>query len=110
MPGSTAYAGVVGILRPEKGKKETIFINAASGAVGSIASQIAKNHFGCKTIGTVGGPDKVAKCKEKFAYDVAFDYREVTTKEALEALLKKEGGIDMFFENVGSYRRFYVMV
>ena len=34
MPGSTAYGGLIDILRPKEG--ETIFISAASGAVGSL--------------------------------------------------------------------------
>ena len=34
MPGSTAYGGLIDILRPNKG--DTIFISAASGAVGSL--------------------------------------------------------------------------
>jgi NADPH-dependent curcumin reductase CurA len=34
MPGSTAYGGLIDVLKPLKG--ETIFISAASGAVGSL--------------------------------------------------------------------------
>lgn len=46
MPGATAYGGLTGVLRPAKG--ETIFISAASGAVGGLVGQIAKKHFGCR--------------------------------------------------------------
>ena len=42
LTGITAWAGLVDILRPVKGQKETIFVSAASGAVGQIVGQIAK--------------------------------------------------------------------
>jgi hypothetical protein len=44
MPGSTAYGGLIDILRPLEG--ETIFISAAAGAVGGLVGQIAKNEYG----------------------------------------------------------------
>jgi NADPH-dependent curcumin reductase CurA len=49
MPGSTAYGGLLDVLRPLKG--ETIFVSSASGAVGGLVGMIAKNVFGCKVIG-----------------------------------------------------------
>lgn len=108
MPGSTAYAGITGILRPEE-EGETIFISAASGAVGSIAGQIAKNVYKLKTVGSCGGKEKTDLIKAKFGYDHAIDYK------ALDASAKDNGskeltqklkeaapdGIDMYFENVG---------
>lgn len=103
MPGSTAYAGLKGILRPEEGGT-TIFVSAASGAVGSIAGQIAKNVYDLKTIGSVGGSEK-AKLIKRYGYDYQIDYKEISNQELLTAELKKAdpNGIDMYFENVGSY-------
>lgn len=103
MPGSTAYAGLCGILRPEEGGT-TIFVSAASGAVGSIAGQIAKNVYNLKTIGSVGGPEK-AELIKKYGYDYQIDYKEISNQKLLTAELKKADpeGIDMYFENVGSY-------
>jgi hypothetical protein len=49
MPGSTAYGGLLDVLRPLKG--ETIFVSSASGAVGGLVGMMAKNVFGCKVIG-----------------------------------------------------------
>ncbi|KAJ1419205.1 hypothetical protein B484DRAFT_400255 [Ochromonadaceae sp. CCMP2298] len=46
MPGSTAYGGLIDILRPVEG--ETIFVSAASGAVGGLVGQLAKNVYKCK--------------------------------------------------------------
>jgi len=56
MPGSTAYGGLIDVLRPKEG--ETLFVSAASGAVGSLVGMIAKNIYKCKVIGSCGGHEK----------------------------------------------------
>lgn len=101
MPGSTAYGGVVDVLRPQEG--ETIWISAAAGSVGTMTGLLAKHLFNCTTIGSCGGPEKCALIKAKFGYDHAIDYKAGGTKEELKAALKAvaPGGIDMYFENVG---------
>lgn len=100
MPGSTAYGGLIDVLRPNEG--ETIFISAASGAVGSLVGQLAKHLYKCKVVGSVGGPMKSALIKEKYGFE-AIDYKTVSTAPELIALLKGVApeGIDMYFENVG---------
>jgi hypothetical protein len=108
MPGSTAWGGFYDILRPQRAKKkgepngETIFVSAASGAVGQLVGQLAK-HAGCVTIGSAGGAAKCEALKEKFGYDHAIDYKTCADAEALKAKLKEcaPDGIDMYFENVG---------
>jgi NADPH-dependent curcumin reductase CurA len=45
-------------------------------------------------IGSAGSPEKVAWLRE-LGFDVAFDYRETDTREALRE------GIDVYFDNVG---------
>lgn len=102
MPGSTAYGGYLDILKPNEG--ETVFVSAASGAVGSLVGQLAKQLHKCKVIGSCGGPDKVKLVKEKFGFDDAIDYKQVKDAAALTAVLKEktgDQGIDMYFENVG---------
>ena len=101
MPGSTAYGGLIDVLKPLKG--ETIFISAASGAVGSLVGQLAKKLFDCKVIGSAGGPKKCTNLIEKFGFDHAIDYKTCADKAALVAELKRcaPDGIDMYFENVG---------
>ena len=47
MPGMTAYVGLLEIGQPKPG--DTVFVSAASGAVGSIVSQIAKIK-GCRVV------------------------------------------------------------
>jgi NADPH-dependent curcumin reductase CurA len=57
-------------------KGETLWVSAAGGAVGSMVGQIAKNVFGCKVIGSAGGPEKCKMVVEKFGFDACVDYRE----------------------------------
>ncbi len=103
MPGSTAYGGLLDVLAVKAG--QTIFISAASGAVGSLVGSIAKNVYNCKVIGTCGGPEKCELIKTKFGYDHAIDYKVASDKDKLKAALKEAApeGIDMYFENVGGY-------
>lgn len=56
MPGFTAYAGFFEVCTPKKG--ETVFVSAASGAVGQLVGQLAKLH-GCYVVGTAGTSQKV---------------------------------------------------
>ena len=51
MTGLTAYSGLLEVGKPKEG--ETVFVSAASGAVGSIVSQIAKIK-GCRVVGSAG--------------------------------------------------------
>ena len=92
MPGMTAWVGLTEIAPVSSG--ETVFISAATGAVGSVAGQLAKAR-GCRVIGSAGGPEKVAFARDELGYDVVFDYREDDPSEALAE------GIDVYFDNVG---------
>ncbi|KZV34801.1 2-alkenal reductase (NADP(+)-dependent)-like [Dorcoceras hygrometricum] len=97
MTGLTAYVGFFEVCSPKKG--ETVFISAASGAVGQLVGQFAKL-TGCYVVGSAGSKDKVDLLKNKFGFDDAFNYKE---EEDLNAALKKyfPEGIDIYFENVG---------
>lgn len=53
MPGSTAYGGLIDVLKPNTG--ETIFVSGAAGAVGSMVGQLAKSLYGCTVIASCGG-------------------------------------------------------
>lgn len=96
MPGLTALYGIEDVLDLKKG--ETLFVNAAAGAVGTVVGQIAKIK-GCKVVGSAGSDTKVAYLKE-LGFDVAFNYKTITS---LEETLKKASpeGYDCVFENVG---------
>lgn len=97
MPGITAYAGLHVIAGAAAG--ETVFVSAASGAVGSIVGQLARLH-GCTVTGCAGSDEKVDLLKSKFGYDAAFNYRD---SESLPASIREicPDGIDVDFENVG---------
>ncbi len=96
MPGTTAYSGMQDIGRPKSG--ETVVISAASGAVGSVAGQLAKR-AGCRVVGVAGGPDKCLWVQETLGFDACVDHR----LPHLGRLLAEEcpNGIDVYFENVG---------
>lgn len=56
MPGNTAYAGFHVVCSPKKG--ETVYVSAASGAVGQLVGQFAKL-MGCYVVGSAGTKEKV---------------------------------------------------
>ncbi|XP_036891728.1 prostaglandin reductase 1 [Sturnira hondurensis] len=96
MTGLTAYFGLLDICGAKAG--DTVLVNAAAGAVGSVVGQIAKLK-GCKVVGAAGSDDKVAYLK-KLGFDVAFNYKTI---ESLKETLKKASpdGYDCYFDNVG---------
>lgn len=97
MPGMTAYVGLLDIGRPKEG--DTVFVSAASGAVGSLVCQIAKIK-GCRVIGSAGSDAKVSWLLETAGVDAAFNYKKVDNlREELGRLCPE--GIDIYYENVG---------
>ncbi len=96
MPGKTAEVGMLEIGNVQRG--ETVFVSAASGAVGSVAGQLAKA-AGARVIGSAGSADKVTHCLEKLGFDAMFNYKEENTGAALDRLCP--AGIDVYFDNVG---------
>jgi NADPH-dependent curcumin reductase CurA len=96
MPGATAYAGVSEICQPKPG--ETFVVSAASGAVGSVAGQLAKR-AGARVVGIAGGPDKCLFVQESLGFDDCVDHRSLDLRAELSASCPK--GIDAYFENVG---------
>ena len=96
MPGTTAYSGMTDIGQPKAG--ETVVISAASGAVGSVAGQLAKR-AGARVIGVAGGPDKCLWVQEVLGFDACIDHRVGNLDAALRETCPN--GIDMYFENVG---------
>ena len=97
LTGMTAYIGLMKIGEPKEG--DTVFVSAASGAVGSVVAQIAKIH-GCKVVGSAGSAEKIAWLKDKAGVDAAFNYHEVDDVSAKLKELCPEG-IDVYFDNVG---------
>ncbi|KAJ6121013.1 hypothetical protein N7523_005293 [Penicillium sp. IBT 18751x] len=96
MPGLTAYSSLYEIGKPKKG--ETIFVSAASGAVGQLVGQLAK-HEGLKVIGSVGSDDKLEYITKTLGFDGGFNYKTEKPADALARLAPQ--GIDIYYENVG---------
>lgn len=96
MPGATAYAGVTEICKPKAG--ETFVVSAASGAVGSVAGQIAKR-AGARVVGIAGGADKCLWVQDSLGFDDCVDHRSLDLGRELRAACPN--GIDCYFENVG---------
>ena len=96
MPGATAYAGITEICKPKAG--ETVVVSAASGAVGSIAGQLARR-AGARVVGIAGGSEKCLWVQDSLGFDACVDHRS----HDLRAELRGEcpDGIDAYFENVG---------
>ncbi len=95
MTGLTAWAGVCDILRPEPG--HTVLISGASGAVGSVAVQLAKQ-AGAQVVGIAGGAEKCSMVA-RLGADAVVDRKAPDWKDQLEAATPN--GIDRLFENSG---------
>ena len=106
MTGLTAYVGLLRIGQLKEG--ETVFVSAASGAVGSVACQIAKVK-GCYVMGSAGSKEKVSWLVNNVGVDYGFNYKELRDenistelrKAYLQSSSEEEEGIDLYFDNVG---------
>ncbi|KAJ5099947.1 NADP-dependent oxidoreductase RED1 [Penicillium argentinense] len=96
MSGLTAYSSLYAIGKPKKG--ETIFVSAASGAVGQTVGQIAK-HEGLRVIGSVGSDEKLDFIIKELGFDGGFNYKKMKPADALARLAPE--GVDIYYENVG---------
>jgi NADPH-dependent curcumin reductase CurA len=97
MTGMTAWAGLTQVAGLKPGS--TVFVSAASGAVGSIVCQIAKS-MDCRVIGSAGKATKVAWLLEKAHVDEVLNYKETANLSAALGSLAPDG-IDVYFDNVG---------
>ncbi|HQD82970.1 MAG TPA: NADP-dependent oxidoreductase, partial [Quisquiliibacterium sp.] len=84
------------IIAPKAG--ETVVVSAASGAVGAVVGQLAKQK-GCRVVGVAGGAEKCAAVVNEFGFDACVDYKAGNLAGDLKAATP--GGIDGCFENVG---------
>ena len=97
MPSFTAWYGMKHICKPKTG--ETVFVSAATGAVGQIAGQLAKS-AGARVVGCAGDDAKCAWAVREAGYEACFNHRtERDYGATLDELCPQ--GIDADFENVG---------
>jgi NADPH-dependent curcumin reductase CurA len=100
MPGVTAWYGLNRICHPKPG--ETVLVSAASGAVGSIVGQLAKQ-AGCRAIGIAGGQEKCDYVVAELGFDACVDHRRHGDVKSMARALREvaPNGVDGLFENVG---------
>jgi NADPH-dependent curcumin reductase CurA len=100
MPGVTAWYGLTQIIAPKAG--ETVVVSAASGAVGGVVGQLARQR-GVRAVGIAGGPEKCAYVTGELGFDACVDYKAHPDLKSLSAALKEAcpAGVDGVFENVG---------
>ena len=97
MPSFTAWYGIRHICKPKAG--ETVFVSAATGAVGQVAGQLAKIS-GARVVGCAGDEQKCQWAVREAGYDACFNHKsEHDYGSVLDRLCPK--GIDADFENVG---------
>lgn len=99
MPGMTAWVGLTRIGEAKEG--DTVLISAATGAVGSVAGQIAKAR-GLRVIGVAGGAEKCRIAEEELGYDACLDHRAGDARDLSQRIKEAApNGVDVYFENVG---------
>jgi NADPH-dependent curcumin reductase CurA len=96
MPGHTAWSGLCALDPIRAG--ETILISAASGAVGSMAGQIAAIK-GARAVGLAGSAEKCEWAVRQAGFAACFNYREPDWSDRLVAFCPS--GVDVYFDNAG---------
>ena len=96
MPGLTAWAGVTQLSKVASA--DIFLVDAAAGAVGGVAGQIARN-LGARTIGVAGGVEKCALVRDIYGFDACIDRKAEGWEDALSAACAP--GPTVHFENVG---------
>ena len=94
--GLTAYFAIFDECKPQPG--QTVLINGAAGAVGSMAGQFCKL-AGARVIGLTGTPEKCRWLVDELGYDVAINYKDSDWYEQLVAAAPDK--LDVIFDNVG---------
>ena len=97
LTGLTAWVGLFDVADLKAG--ESLFVSAASGAVGSVAGQLAKMHGAKRVVGSAGSDEKAAYLCEELGFDAAFNYKNGDVRALLRDAAP--GGIDVYFDNVG---------
>jgi NADPH-dependent curcumin reductase CurA len=80
------------------GGGERIWVSAAAGAVGALATQIAVQ-LGHRVIASAGADEKVSWLLDEAGAAAAFNYRTEPPREALRRHAPE--GLDVYFDNVG---------
>lgn len=98
MPGLTAWAGITQLAKVTAG--DFVLVDAAAGAVGGTAGQIARIKGAPKVVGIAGGPEKCRLVTDTYGFDACIDYKAEGWQAALKEALPE--GASVFFENVSA--------
>lgn len=96
MPGLTAWAAMTE--RAQLSNGNIVLIDAAAGAVGGTAGQIARALGASRVVGIAGGAEKCHIVTDTYRFDACIDYKAEGWREALAAALPQ--GLDIHLENV----------
>ena len=94
--GLTAWVGMSHVAGVQAG--QTVMVSGAAGAVGTVASQLAKAR-GATVIGIAGGPTKCEFLTGTLGLDHAVDYKNDDVAARVKEVAPD--GIDIYFDNVG---------
>lgn len=99
MPGLTGWVGLNEFGKPKAG--ETLVVGAATGPVGSMVGQLAKQ-MGLRTIAIAGGAEKCRLATETYGFDAAIDHRAHADAASLRKAIAEVApdGVDIYWENV----------
>lgn len=98
MPGLTAWAGITRLAKVTQG--DTVLVDAAAGAVGGTAGQIARLKGAARVVGIAGGAEKCRLVRDTYGFDACVDYKAEGWRDHLKDALP--GGASVFFENVSA--------
>ena len=98
--GSTGITAWIGLHLIDLKEKDTIVINSAAGAVGQVATQLARNK-GCKVIGIAGSNEKCEWLLKVAKISKALNYKQDRANFVRQFDSACPEGIDVLFENVG---------
>lgn len=95
MNGWTALWGIEQTGAVKEG--ENVLVSAAGGSTGLLACQIARI-LGASAYGVAGGAEKCRLLVDRYGLEDCFDYR---SGDLAARLARIEGGLDVYFDNVG---------
>lgn len=96
MPGLTAWASMIGLAAVEPG--QTVLVSAASGPVGSMVGQIARQR-GARAFGLAGSAEKCAFVVDELGFEYCINYRDADVPAELARIASD--GFDIYHDNAG---------